>query len=87
MLRPNKKCYGKLNTSSITDNKLYWKTVRLSFSDTRGSESSKITVLEKGKILTDEKKVLLKYLFNTFFNYIINILNIEKNLMYYNMLP
>ena len=56
---------------SISDNRLFWKTVTPYFSE-KGSSSKKLMLIENGKILTDE--ISLANTMNDFF------LNITKNL-------
>ena len=40
----------------ITDSKKFWKTIRPYFSD-KGYNQTKITIVEKDAIITDEKKI------------------------------
>ena len=57
VLRKTKKQYfTKLNVKNIAENKLFWKNVKPYFSD-KGSNSTKITLVEKDMIITDEKKI------------------------------
>ena len=42
----------------ITDNKKFWKTIRVYFND-KGYNQTKITIVEKDYIITDEKKLQL----------------------------
>ena len=65
------------NLISITDNKLFWKTVSPLFTEKNGSKSNKITLVEGGKVLTDDTKIAET--FNSFFGNIVNTLNIEKD--------
>ena len=56
-LKKDKKQYfAKLNVKDEADNKLFWKNVKPYFSD-KGSNSTKITLVEKNIIITDEKKI------------------------------
>ena len=57
--------FENLNLSSITDNKLFWKTVSPLFTKENGSKNNKITLAEGGKILTDDAKIVET--FNSFF--------------------
>ena len=41
--------FENLNLSSITDNKLFWKTVSPLFTEKNGSKNNKITLVEGGK--------------------------------------
>ena len=57
LLRKTKKQYfAKSHVKDVADNKLFWKNVKLYFSD-RSSNSTKITLVEKDEILIDEKKI------------------------------
>ena len=51
-----KKGIAKLNVKDVADNKLFWKNVKPYFSD-KGSNSTKITLVEKNRIITDEKQI------------------------------
>ena len=42
----------------ITDNKIFWKTIRPYFGD-KGYNQIEITIVEKDSIITDEKKLQL----------------------------
>ena len=56
-LKKDKKQYfAKLNVKDVADNKLFWKNVEPSFSD-KGSNSTKVTLVEKDIIITDEKQI------------------------------
>ena len=53
--KKDKKQYSaKLNVKEVADNKLFWKDVKPYFND-KGSNSTKITLVEKDMIITDEK--------------------------------
>ena len=69
------KYYENVNLSSITDNKLFWKTVSPLFTEKNRSRNNKIT-LEGGKILTDDAKITET--FNSFFGHIVNTLTWKK---------
>ena len=57
LLQQKKRQYFEnLNLSSITDNKLFWKTVSPLFTEKNGSKNNKITLVEGGKVLTDIQK-------------------------------
>ena len=61
----------------VSDNKLFWKSVKPFFDD-KGSNSSKITLEEENKIISDEEQSA-----NIMNNYFINItktLNLKKQL-------
>ena len=72
LLRKTKRNYFKnVKMQDITDNKKFWKTIRPYFSD-KGYYQTKITIVEKDAIITDEKKIAT--LMNNYF------INITKNL-------
>ena len=72
LLRKTKRNYFKnVKIQDITDNKKFWKTIRPYFSD-KGYNQTKITIVEKDSIITDEKKFAT--LMNNYF------INITKNL-------
>ena len=47
-----------MNIKQVSDNKLYWKSVKPSFND-KGSNSSKITLLEENNIISDEEEIAI----------------------------
>ena len=65
--KKKKSFYKNLDEKQISDNKVFWKEVKPSFSD-KGVNSSKITLVEKNSIIVDEKKIA-----NIMNNYFINI--------------
>ena len=66
-----------LNLSSITDNKLFWKTVSPLFTEINESKSNKIRIVEGVKVSSDNEKIAKS--FNSSFGNIVNTLNIEKD--------
>ena len=54
--KDEKKIFAKLNVKDVADNKLFWKNVKPYFSD-KGSNSTKITLVGKDIIITDEKQI------------------------------
>ena len=78
ILRKSKKEYfNSLNMKQVSDNKLFWKSVKPFFHD-KGSNSSKITLVEENNIISDEKEIA-----NIMNNYFINVtktLNLKKQL-------
>ena len=57
LLRKTKKQYfAKLNVKDIANNKLFWKNVKPYFSN-KGSNSTKVALVEKDIIMTDEKQI------------------------------
>ena len=65
----------KLNINSITNSKLFWETICQLFSGKKLSRSSKIILLDKSEIVSDDPKIAET--FNTFFSNITKTLNIE----------
>ena len=57
MLHRKKKRIHQPIQYSVTDNKLFWKTTCPSFTNKKLSKSSKITLLEKGEIVTHDAKM------------------------------
>ena len=78
ILRKTKKEYfNSLNIKQVSDNKPFWKSVKPFFSD-KGSNSSKITLVEENNIISDEEEIA-----NIMNNYFINVtktLNLKKQL-------
>ena len=78
ILRKTKKEYfTSLNIKQVSENKLFWKTVKPFFSD-KASNSSKITLVEENNIISDEEEIA-----NIMNNYFINVtktLNLKKQL-------
>ena len=74
LLRKEKKNYFEgLDTSKITDNKMFWKTVKPMFSNKNVSKES-ITLVKDDEIISDSQKVA--ELFNNFFANIVTELNL-----------
>ena len=63
--------------SSSTDNNLFWKTVSPLLTEKNRSYNNKITLVEGGKVLTNDAKITET--FNSLFGNIVNILNIDKD--------
>ena len=67
LLRKTKKeFYNNLNVKYITENKLFWKTVKPSFTD-KTLKDERITLVENNKVVSDESKfveIFSKYLGN-----------------------
>ena len=79
ILRKSKKEYfNSLNMKQVSDNKLFWKSVKPFFFNDKGSNSSKITLVEENNIISDEAEIA-----NIMNNYFINVsktLNLKKQL-------
>ena len=81
LLRQNKKDYFEtLDMKSVTDNKMFWKTVAQLFSN-KSKASNKITLSENEKLITNDQKSA--EVFNNYFNSIVEELNIpiDQNLL------
>ena len=77
----NKKDYFEtLDIKSVTDNKMFWKTVAPLFSN-KSKASNKITLSENEKLIINDKKCA--EVFNKYFNSIVEELNIpiDQNLL------
>ena len=61
-----KQYYENLSVKNVMDSQTFWKTVKPYFSDT-GPNSRRITLLENGSILTDDKD-FTKTMNNSFIN-------------------
>ena len=68
--------YNQLDISEVTDNKKFWKTVKPFISD-KSSSKSRITLIEEGKIMSNESEVAET--FNNFFVTITDSLGIVEN--------
>ena len=79
LLQQKKRQYFEnLNLSSITDNKLFWKTVCPLFTEKNGSKNKKTTLVEGGKVLTDDSKIAET--FNSFFGNIVNTFEKDESI-------
>ena len=81
LLHQNKKDYFEtLDMKSVTDNKMFWKTVAPLFSN-KSKASNKITLSENEKLITNDQKSA--EVFNNYFNSIVEELNIpiDQNLL------
>ena len=75
LLRKTKKeFYNNLNVKYITENKLFWKTVKPSFTD-KTLKDERITLVEKDKVVSDESKLV--EIFSKYFGNIIQNLGID----------
>ena len=79
ILRKTKKEYfNSLNMKQVSLNKLFWKSVKPFFFNVKGSNSSKIVLVEVNNIISDEEEIP-----NIMNNYFINVtktLNLKKQL-------
>ena len=65
--KTKKEYFNSLNVKQGSDNKLFWKSVKPFFSD-KGSNSSKITLVEEDNIISDEEEIA-----NIMNNYFVNV--------------
>ena len=76
MLRKNKKVYYEnLDERKVSDNKLFWKTVKPSLSE-KFNARERISLIENGEIVETEKETA--DVFNIFFDNIVKNLNISQ---------
>ena len=76
LIRETKREYfNSLNEKLVTDNKLFWNTIKPFFSD-KGSTREKYTLIEEEEILDDGQKI--STVFNDFFSSIVSNLNVPQ---------
>ena len=66
--------YNNLNIKYINENKLFWKTVKPSFTD-KTLKDERITLVENNKVVSDESKLV--EIFSKYFGNIIQNLEID----------
>ena len=72
LLRKTKKeFYNNLNVKYITENKLFWKTVKPSFTG-KTLKDERITLVENNKVVSDESELV--EIFSKYFGNIVQIL-------------
>ena len=74
LTKTKKEFCNNLNIKYITENKLFWKTVKLSFTD-ETSKDKIITLVENNKVVSDESKLV--EIFSKYFGNIVRNLGIE----------
>ena len=75
LLRKTKKeFYNNLNVKYITENKLFWKTVKPSFTD-KTLKDERITLVQNNKVVSDESELLK--IFSKYFGNIVQNLRID----------
>ena len=67
--------FNSLNEKLVTDNKLFWNTIKAFFSD-KGATREKYTLIEEEEILYDDQKI--STVFNDFFSSVVSNLNIPQ---------
>ena len=61
LLRKSKKdFYNNLNVKRITDNRIFWQTIKPNFTD-KTLRDERITLVEGDKVITEEKHVVKKF--------------------------
>ena len=76
LMRQNKKHYGSLNVTHITDNKNFWRVVKPNFSN-KILGTNRVILRDEGKVISDTERVADT--FNKFFVNIGNNLKIDKD--------
>ena len=66
--------YNNLNVKYITENKLFWNTVKPSFAD-KTLKDERITLVENNKVVSDESKLV--EIFSKYFGNIVQNLGID----------
>ena len=75
LLRKTKKeFYNNLNVKYITENKLFWKTVKPSFTD-KTLKDERITLVENNKVVSDESELV--EIFSKYFGNIVQNLEVD----------
>ena len=75
LLRKTKKeFYNNLNVKYITENKLFWKTVKPSFTD-KTLKDERITLVENNKVVSDESEFV--EIFSKYFGNIVQNLGVD----------
>ena len=69
-----KEFYNNLNVKYITENKLFWKTVKPSFTD-KTLKDERITLVENNEVVPDESKLV--EIFSKYFGNIVQNLGID----------
>ena len=72
--KTKKEFYNNLNVKYITKNKLFWKTVKPSFTD-KTLNDEKITLVEKNKVVSNESELV--QIFGKYFGNIVQNLGID----------
>ena len=74
--KERKRFFNNLNPSFVTDNKLFWKTIKPFFSN-KGNYGSQIKLVQKDEVLQDYDLIAKEL--NKFFKNAVSTLNIEEN--------
>ena len=57
LIKTKTESYSNLNVKYITENKLFWKTVKPSFTE-KTLKNERITLIENNKVVSDESKLV-----------------------------
>ena len=76
--KTRKEYFNSVNIKQVSDNKLFWKSVKPFFND-KGSNSSKITLVEENNIISDEEEIA--DIRNNYFINVTKTLNLKKQLV------
>ena len=74
--REKKKYYSNLDIKNVTDNRLFWKTIKPLLSD-KGGNRSKITLIDKEKVVSEDQEV--SNIFNNYFKETIDTAEAENH--------
>ena len=74
--KEKRKYFQNINIKNITDNKLFWKTVKPLFSN-KSTSHDKITLIENNEVISDNKEI--SEILNNFFSNIVMELDINEN--------
>ena len=74
--KERKNLFNKLNTSFVSNNKLFWKTVKAFFSN-NGNHRGNIKLVEGDKLLQDDSEVAEEL--NNFFKEAVSTLDVNEN--------
>ena len=74
--KERKRFFNNLDASFVTDNKLFWNTMKPFFSN-KGNYGSQIKLVEKDEVLQDDNLIAKEL--NKFFKNAVSTLNIKKN--------
>ena len=75
--KTKKEYFTSLNIKQVSDNKLFWKSVKPFFRD-KASNSSKITLMEENNIISDEEEIAS--IMNNYFINVTKTLNLKKQI-------
>ena len=74
--KERKQFFNNFDLSFVTDNKLFWKTIKTLFSN-KGNHGSQIKLVEKDEVLQDDDLIAKEL--NKFFRNAVSTLNIKEN--------